>query len=251
MSRLFSRRTLSRGLAMMTVAAVLGGLAWYFGRHLTLRELVAHELAWREQIADSPWRSIPIGMAVYAGASLVPGTGGKSVVAGWLFGAIAGLAVVMTGLVSAALISFLAGRYLLRDPVEARLPGTVLMLNQALERDGPFYLLALRMAHAPFTLINYASSASRLPLSTFVWTTFVGLLPTSALLAWFGSTLPTLRELARHGVLPALDAPLVAAFVLIALLPVLTRLALRLGMRLAQRFRNVPINPTDSSQCPS
>lgn len=249
LSRILTRQFLLRGLMLISVAVLLGGLAWWFSHHFTLEELIAHEREWRDRIAAAPWTSLLVGAAVYTAASLVPGTSGKSIVAGWLFGALAGLSIVMTGLVTAAVISFLTGRYLLRDVVEAKLPGTVTHLNRALDHDGPFYLLTLRMTPAPFTLINYASSASRLSLSTFVWTTFIGLLPMSTLLVWVGSTLPTLHALAEHGFWSVLDAPLIVAFVLIGFLPLLTRGLVRLGIGVAVRFRRHRPDPLEPSSC--
>jgi uncharacterized membrane protein YdjX (TVP38/TMEM64 family) len=123
----------------------------------------------------------------------------------------------------AALATFMVSR----DLIEARFASHVARLNQHLERDGPFYLLVLRMAHAPYTFMNYVSGALRVPSHTFWWTTQVGLLPGTVVFVFAGTRLPTLQELADQGTIRLLDPWLIFGLVLTEVLPFLIRWLLK------------------------
>ena len=217
-------RRLLLGAGFIGVLAVVAVL---LREHTSIEALVQRETQLRDAIVAHPVESWLIGFGVYFLASLVPLTGGKSVVFGWLFGFLPAIVMVDGALTLAAIVTFLSCRYLIRDAVEARFAVHVERLNHHLERDGPFYLLFLRMAHAPYTFINYVSGALRVPTGTFAWTTLLGLLPGTAVFAFAGSRLPTLRELADQGPMRLLDLWLIAALVLTGLLPVLIRSLLR------------------------
>ncbi len=207
--------------------AILAIVAVVLRDHTSLEVLVARETQLRETIAANPIQSWLIGFAVYFLASLVPLTGGKSVIFGWLFGLIPAVLMIDGALTAAAIVTFLISRYLIRDAVEARFAIHVERLNRHLERDGPFYLLFLRMAHAPYTFINYVSGALRIPTRTFWWTTHLGLLPGTAVFVFAGTRLPTLRELSDQGPAELLDIWLIVALVLTGVLPVVIRWLVR------------------------
>ena len=87
------------------------------------------------------------------------------------------------------------------------------------------------MAHFPYSIINLASGASRVPVRTFCWTTAVGLLPGTIVFGWVGIRLPSLDELAREGAGSLVDTPLILALAASATLPLLFRWgARRLGV---------------------
>lgn len=212
-----------RVLIGLTFVVVLAAVAVLLREHASLDVLVDHETRLRNAIAANPFQSWLIGFGIYFLASLIPGTGGKSMIFGWMFGLWSGVLMIDMALTLAALVTFLISRYLIRDVVESRFASYVERLNCHLERDGPFYLLQLRMAHAPFTLINYVSGALRVPTSAFWWTTQIGLLPGIIVFVFAGTRLPTLRELSEHGPIRLLDPWLIAGLVLTAILPLLIR----------------------------
>ena len=88
-------------------------------------------------------------------------------------------------------------------------------------------MLTLRMLHVPFTLVNYAAGATSLPAQTFAWTTFIGLIPSTAIFVGLGDGLPTLEQLATEGAKGLLSWPLAAALVLMGIVPWLLRLLIR------------------------
>ena len=65
--------------------------------------------------------------------------------------------------------------------------------ERAIERGGITLLLAMRMVPiVPFSLFGYVAGSARVPLWTFIWTTFVGYLPLTALFVYLGSRLEEL-----------------------------------------------------------
>lgn len=217
-----------RKLLVLAVAvALFAGLAWYVKNHVTLEELVAQEQRVRESIDRRPWRSFATGLAIYAAVSLVPGTSGKSVVFGWLFGFWRGVILIILGLTAAATAIFYLSRYVFRDWIEHHHGRFLAALNRHLEKEGAFYLLALRMAHFPFSIINLAGGASRVHVRTFCWTTALGLLPGTLVFAYVGVRLPSLDELAAKGAGSLVDAPLIAALALSAVFPFVIRWCVR------------------------
>jgi len=221
--QLLTTRIKRKTFVMAVTATLLTILAWYVNNHISLDELAIQEERFRAAIALHPWRSFVIGFGVYAGLSLIPGTGGKAIVFAWLFGYWQAMIIVMVGLTSAAMVIFSLSRYLFREYIESRYTSFLSLMNRHIEREGAFYLLTLRMAHAPFSIINPVSGASRVRTWTFFWTTMVGLLPGTAVWAYVGIRLPSLRDLANDGPGSLLDPPLIAALVASATLPLLFR----------------------------
>jgi len=198
------------------------------GQYTSLQWLVDREARLREAVRSHSMIAWLAGFAVYICLSLVPGTSGKSVVVGWLFGFWSGVLMVDTALTVAALISFIACRYVLRPIVEARHAVVLSHWRERLRNDAAFYLLMLRFVHTPFSFVNYGAGALNVvPLSTFWWTTQLGLLPGTMVFVYAGTRIPTLAELADHGLMELLDLPLIAALIATALMPVAVRTIIR------------------------
>ncbi len=210
-------------LLFACILAVLAVLGWLVRDRLSLQEIADHEWELRQRIQQYPWRAVVVGFACNWMLAMIPGTSGKSIVMGWLFGFWRGLLIVEAALTTAALGSFFLSRYFLRDVFRRRWHNWLEHLNKHLKKDGPFYLLTLRMLHAPYTVINYVSGASELSPWTFAWTTAVGMLPGSIVFVFLGSRLPTLHEVAQQGVHTLLNPWLVGALGLSALLPYICR----------------------------
>jgi uncharacterized membrane protein YdjX (TVP38/TMEM64 family) len=111
--------------------------------------------------------------------------------AGFLYGFLPALGLMMAGWVLSGLICFAIGRSLAR-PLLDRWFGTERFerVEAAIERGGATLLLAMRLIPiVPFSLISYAAGAARVPTWRFVWTTAVGYLPITALAVYFGTKL--------------------------------------------------------------
>jgi uncharacterized membrane protein YdjX (TVP38/TMEM64 family) len=171
---------------------------------------------------DSHWLiSIGVGSVIYLFASLIPGTTGKAVLYGWLFGFWTALPIVCSMLTVAAVVVFLSVRYLFRDWVQRQLPRLIGRLNRSMRQSGQATsLLTLRLLHAPYSLMNYAAGATDLPTRTFAWTTFVGMLPSNVVFVLAGSQLPTLGRLEDVSPSSLLNLPLLMSLSLIVIMPI-------------------------------
>jgi uncharacterized membrane protein YdjX (TVP38/TMEM64 family) len=215
------RRRKQMIVAVMLLILVV--LAWYVNNYVTLESMAIQEERFRYAIALNPWRAFLIGFVVYTVIALVPGTGGKAIVYGWLFGFWKALLIVTVGLTIAAMVIFALSRYLLQATIERRYTNFVSVMNDHIEKEGAFYLLTLRMAHAPYSIVNPVSGASRVGSWTFFWTTVVGLLPANAIWVYVGLRLPSLRELAEQGGGAFIDLPLIVALIACSVLPIVVR----------------------------
>lgn len=236
-----------RKLFIFIIAAILlMGLAWYVNNYVSIEELAEEESRLRGYISLNPWHSFIAGFGIYFGLSLVPGTGGKGIVYGWLFGFWQAVTIVTVGLTLAAMTIFSLSRYLFRESIERRYANPVALMNKHLELEGAFYLLALRMAHAPYSIVNPISGASRVRIWTFCWTTAIGMLPVNAIWVYVGVRLPSLRELASSGPGAFIDLPLILAMVGCAALAPLIRWLLGHFGILAFKTRNHEANNHES-----
>ena len=225
--RICSARISRRLLFALTLVIVVASVGFGIRYLPDLNWIVEREDSLRSRIATAPVVSFIVGLILYLALSLIPGTAGKSIVFGWLFGFVAALFIVEIGLTSAAILSFLLGRFLVRHMLQRRWQIHLKWISDRFAQDGAFYLLWLRMAHAPFTLVNYGAGATNIPLVTFWWTTHVGLLPATLVYTFVGSRIPNIRTVVEQGVWAIVDPPLLIILVAIAFLPVVIRPWLR------------------------
>lgn len=227
-----SGRKLLVAVAFLTAIVVVFLTVAASGR---LETVIVHERQLRHWINTHQLSAFLYGLAIYTTISLIPGTSGKAIVAGWLYGFWQGLLLVELSLTVAALVAFLVSRHLLRDVIESRYSGFVLRLNNLLRTHASAYLLSLRLAHVPFTFLNYALGPTPLATRTFVWTTALGLLPGTLVFVFTGHRLPTLAELAERGAWRLLDPWLIVALALSASAIPLVHLTLNAMAKWRQR----------------
>lgn len=217
----------NRLLAMLIFILLIGVLAFLARQFGSLERLVENETRLREFVCQNPWQSWLFGFAVYTALSMIPGTVGKAVVFGWIFGFWQALVMVDISLTLAAIASFSLSRYVARDAVYEHFGDQVSKLDRSLERNGWYYMLMLRLAHVPFSFVNYCSAPTSLKLSTFIWTTALGLLPGTAIFVFVGTRIPTLSTLQENGVWQLVDPLLFAILAGTIVFPILIRWAIR------------------------
>lgn len=222
-----SRTGWKRRLTVLAVVVALFGTAYYFfGDYLSLRSLAEHEEAFRQYQQDHPVVLFALAFAAYVavtGLSL-PGAAAMTLLMGWLFGFVEAVILVSFASTTGATLAFLLSRYLFRDGIQQRFGDRLKRFNDALEREGAFYLFSLRLIPAvPFFVINVVMGLTPMRLRTYWWISQVGMLPGTAVYVYAGSNVPTLQELARNGVGGILDAKLIISFVLLGLFPLLVK----------------------------
>jgi uncharacterized membrane protein YdjX (TVP38/TMEM64 family) len=226
-------------VGLISLVATLGILAHHY---TSLRWLIAEETYLLGAVQANPVRSWLLGFAIYLGLSLIPGTPGKSVVAGWLFGFWAGVLLVDVALTTAAMATFFASRFIFREVIESRFGLQLNRFRKKMESEAGFYLLSLRLLHTPYSALNYASGATSIvPAGTFLWTTQIGLLPSTMIFVCVGTRIPRLSVVAEKGPMALLDGQLMAALLATSMLPFILR-AIIAGLRM---FRNQPPNTSE------
>lgn len=213
-------------LKFIVLAAVIGlGVFLYlrFGESLSLSALATKEGSLRQYQADNPVLVIGIAFAIYVvstGLSL-PGAAVLSLVIAWFFGFWHALIIVSFGSTSGGTIAFLISRFVLRDFILSKFGDRLKGFNDALEREGAFYLFTLRLIPAvPFFVINLVMGLTPIRTGTFWWVSQVGMLPGTAVFVYAGSQFPSLQTLAEKGAGGILKPNLFIAFVLLGLFPI-------------------------------
>ncbi len=148
-------------------------------------------------------------------ALCLPGAAVLLLLAGACFGLTWGCVIGTFASSAGATLTMLAARHWLRERVEGRFSQALGRLNQGLAMDGAWYLLSLRLLPViPFVIVNLASGLTRLPASTFLWVSALGMLPGTAVYVNAGVHLAEVRSL--DGLL---DSRTLVALALLAVLP--------------------------------
>lgn len=223
-------------LRLAVAAAFLIALAAVFAFDLpqylnlaTLREQRDALLAWTQ---DHLLLALGIYMAIYIimAALSVPGAAVLTLAGGALFGVVAGTVAVSFASTIGATLVFLAARFLFRDSVQKRFGNRLEKINAGVEKDGAFYLLALRLVPVfPFWVINLVMALTPIRAWTYYWVSQLGMLPATVVYVNAGTQLAQVDSVGD-----VLSPGLIGAFVLLGLLPLILRWILRWILRLVQ-----------------
>ena len=203
---------MSRGkLAVLALVAAL--VAAFFV--LDLRQYLSVEF-FRGLLAEDPRRTALVFFLAYVavtGLSL-PGAAVLTLAAGAIFGLLWGTVIVSFASSIGATLAFLASRYVLRDTVQSRLGEKLAPINRGIEREGAFYLFALRLVPAfPFFVINLVMGLTPIRTWTFYWVSQVGMLAGTIVYVYAGTQLGQFR----------LSFGLLAAFALLGIFPLVAK----------------------------
>lgn len=137
-------------------------------------------------------------MLVYAGvvALSLPGGLFMTLAGGFVFGAVLATALTVVAATAGATMLFVAAKTGLGDALHARLVaeapegGWMRRFRDGVSRNMVSVLLTMRLVPAvPFFVANLAPAFMGVPLGTYVWTTFLGIIPGTAVYAWVGAGL--------------------------------------------------------------
>ena len=214
-------------LRIVLILAVIGvavfGYAWY-GSALSLESLATKESTpARRAQTNNPKIVIAAAFFIYVaitGLSL-PGAAILTLVIGWFFGFWQALLMVSFASTAGATLAFLISRFGLRDTIQSKFGDRLASFNEALEREGAFYLFTLRLIPAvPFFVINLVMGLTPINARTFWWVSQIGMLPGTAIYVYAGSQFPSLETLAASKGKGILTPELILAFVLLGLFPI-------------------------------
>ena len=155
---------------------------------------------------------------IVTGASL-PGALILTLAAGAIFGLVPGVILVSFASSIGATLAFLVSRFVLRDSVQAKFGNNLKAINEGIQKDGAFYLFALRLVPAfPFFVINLVMGLTSLKTSTFYWVSQLGMFAGTIVYVNAGTQLAQIES--ASGIL---SLKLLLSFVLLAFLPFIGR----------------------------
>ena len=226
---------------VLIVAASLIALFFLLGLHrfVSIEYLAQQREALEVFQSQRPWTTVIAFFTAYiviTGLSL-PGAALLTLIAGALFGLAGGLIIVSFASSLGATLAFVIARYLFRDAVRARFERALAAIDRGIEKDGAFYLFALRLVPAfPFFAVNLAMAVTPLRTWTFYWVSQLGMLLGTAVYVNAGAELGQIDSLSLSGIL---SPALIAAFTLLGLFPLIVRkiLARLQSRKLLRRFR--------------
>ena len=202
-------------LALLVVVILF--FVFDLGQYLTLDYVKA-----QQQVLDQYYVENRVGTligyfvlyVVITGASL-PGAAVLTLAGGAIFGLVTGVVLISFASSIGASIAFLVSRYLFRDSVQTRFGSSLKSINDGIDKDGPFYLFALRLVPAfPFFVINLVMGLTRLRLWTFFWVSQLGMFAGTIVYVNAGTQLAQIES--ASGIF---NAKIVLSFVLLAMLP--------------------------------
>ncbi|MCC7441968.1 MAG: TVP38/TMEM64 family protein [Bdellovibrionales bacterium] len=215
-----------RILALASVAlAALACWALGLGDYLSLDQLRASREALQGYADAHPVSARAGYVALYVGVTSValPWALALTLAGGAIFGLAWGTLLVSVSATAGATVAFLLSRYVLGESVQRRFGARLAPLNEGFRREGGFYLLSLRMVPlVPYFLVNILMGLTPIRAQTYVWVSFVGMLPSTAVFVNAGTELGQINSLSG-----ILSPGMVCAFAAVGVLPLLSRWALR------------------------
>jgi uncharacterized membrane protein YdjX (TVP38/TMEM64 family) len=210
-------------LMLLAVIATIVILFFYYDvqAFLTLEYFQAQREAIVTFYQGHVWESIAIYFLIYilvTGLSL-PGATLLTLVGGAIFGLFVGLIIVSFASSIGATLAFLLGRYLFKDAVHKRFEQQLGLINRGIEKDGAFYLFALRLVPVfPFFAINLAMALTTIKTWTFYWVSQVGMLAGTLVYVNAGKEIGKLESVGG-----ILSPTLLLSFALLGLFPLIAK----------------------------
>jgi uncharacterized membrane protein YdjX (TVP38/TMEM64 family) len=190
LSRILGDRRLWLGAALL--ALVLGLRLAGLDSLLSLDALARHREALSTFVARNLILAVAGYVLVYAGAVAlsVPGAVVLTLAGGFLFGAVLGTLLTVIGATAGATVVFLLARAVFGDNALERFGPKAQGLARGIRRNAASYLLVLRLVPLfPFFLVNLVPAFAGVGLTVYVATTFIGILPGTAVFSLTGAGL--------------------------------------------------------------
>ena len=209
--------------AILTVLVVAIGAYFAFdlGQYLSLSNLKGAQESLRSSAESQPLLASLIFFLIYVAVTALslPGAALMTLAAGAIFGLLWGLVLVSFASSLGATLAFLVARFLLRDTIQSRYGKSLKSINQGVERDGAFYLFALRLVPAfPFFLINLVMGLTPIKTWTFYWVSQLGMLVGTAVYVNAGTQLAQIESLGDVA-----TPGLLGAFALLGIFPIIAK----------------------------
>ena len=235
-------------------AELLATMYFIFYEYLSLYALARQETIFKDYGSEHPWMIVGLVFLLYVTVTAfsLPAAAAFTMGIGWLFkilfgepyGLLGAVVLISFASTSGATLAFLMSRYLFRDAIQKKFGSRLKTIDDALEREGAFYLFTLRLIPAiPFFAINVVMGLTPIRVWTYWWVSQIGMFPGTCIYVYAGSAAPTVRELAEKGTSGIMKPEILIAFILLALFPIVVK-------RIMGRFRGQQTSDTDSLNSP-
>ncbi len=193
------------GPALALVALVALAIGSGAAKHVSLEELRARRAELAQFVHAHPFGALLLYTATFivVVALSLPGALIMTLTGGLLFGVGLGTAAAVTGASIGALLMFLVARSTLFTHPKLgavlrrriRPDGLVARMEAEIRRHAFSYLLSLRLMPAvPFALVNLVAGFVKMPLSTYLAATLLGIAPSTLIYASVGAGLGTVFD---------------------------------------------------------
>lgn len=190
-------------------------------RFLSLNYIKTQLDVWKYELTQSPVLFILGYFIIYVLVTTfsIPGAAVLTLLGGALFGLVRGTIIVSFASTLGATLSFLFSRFLLRDSIEQKFKEQYNKINMGLQKDGPFYLFALRLVPLfPFFMINLVMGITRIPILTYSLVSQIGMLPGTIVFINAGNALSKITDTSD-----IFNTKIWGAFALLAILPIFSK----------------------------
>ncbi|WP_208976303.1 TVP38/TMEM64 family protein [Polycladidibacter stylochi] len=200
--------TMKRWIPLLVIAALAVmayALGWY--QHISLEELIRNRNDLNAELARSPLYFITAYMVIYIllTALSFPGAAFLTIVGGFFFGLVLGVTLSVVSASLGATIVFWAAQTAFGQTLAKRAGPLAQKMAKGFENNAFNYLLFLRLCPIfPFWAVNIAPALLKVPLRTFLITTFLGIIPGSFAYVFIGTGLESVilaQEAANEGCL--------------------------------------------------
>jgi dihydrolipoamide dehydrogenase len=210
---------------LLVAALLLGLIAAFFaldlGQYLRLEYFRSQQSAIEEFRRASPLAAsfIFFGIYVVVTSLSLPFAAVMSLAIGAVFGLLWGTLIVSFASSVGATLAFLSSRFLFREAVRNRFGGRLRAIDAGLEKEGAFYLFALRLVPAvPYIVVNLVMGVTPIRTWTFYWVGQIGMLPATIVYVNAGTQLATVKSLSG-----ILSPTLIGSLVLIGIFPLIAK----------------------------
>lgn len=209
-------------LLLFLVGAVAAFFAFDLGQYLTLEAMKANLESYRAHYNENPFTVLVVFWSAYVAVTALSLPGAATIltlVAGALFGVVAGTLVVSVASTVGATLAFLTSRFLLRNFVQAKFSERLKVINEGVEREGAFYLFALRLVPIfPFFVINLVMGLTPISVPKFFIVSQIGMLLGTAVYVNAGTQLAQIENLSG-----ILSIEFLLSFAVLGVFPILAK----------------------------
>ena len=216
--------TQSKVKICILLLAIIFVIALYFNgihKKLSLSELQAISSVLQTYVHENPFYSILLAFISMTVIYMIPLPAAAllSLVAGYLFEFKVGLILVsISSLISATLI-FLIARYIAREWIAKKFTTYISKMDREMYNNGFIYALSIRMVPGiPFVALNSTLGITTLKLKDFILSTFLGMIPISAVLVNAGNQFNDIKTIED-----VLTPDILISLLLIAAMPMIIR----------------------------